>query len=127
MAHSWLCLEKICKARIRVASSMAVYWYRFTAFPALPINRVRRRNIRDTSRVLLRDTIPQFYPTNLSGRRCEQMLCPPLRQCPPLDDGTGIEDLGGASEKHVRRGEIPQRLMIALPIVVFDKPGNGLL
>jgi hypothetical protein len=30
MAQSWLWFEKICKARIRVASSIAVYWYRFT-------------------------------------------------------------------------------------------------
>ena len=55
------------------------------------------------------------------------MLCPSLGQGPPLDHFTRIPDLGCASEKYVRWGQIPQRLMIALPIVVFDKPSNRLL
>ena len=55
------------------------------------------------------------------------MLCASKREGPLLDHCTSVQDLGCPSEKHVRWGEIPQRLMITLPIVVLNESRNRLL
>jgi hypothetical protein len=55
------------------------------------------------------------------------MVCTAQCQGASLNGGTSVLDLCRASEKHIRRGDIPQRLMVALRIVVFDKGGNRLL
>ena len=55
------------------------------------------------------------------------MVCSSKREGPLLDHCTSVQDLGCPSEKHIRRGEIPQRLMITLQIVVLDKGCNRLL